>query len=369
MKRRTGFLYDESYFWHNTGNGALSLPPGGWIQPDIHSENPETKRRFKNLLERSGLMDQLYPLKPRPASLDAIQLFHKKEYIEKVRELSEIGYGDAGDEALVGKGSYEIALLSAGGAITAVEAVMNGKVDNAYALVRPPGHHAEADFGMGFCLFNNVAIAAKYARKYLHIERILILDWDVHHGNGTESAFYHDPHTLFISLHQEENYPSGRGKVEDTGIGNGEGYNINIPLPAGTGNAGYLHAMQEIVAPVADQFKPQLILISAGQDSSMFDPLGRMMVTADGFRQMTDLMIEIAAKHCQGRFVACHEGGYSTAYVPFCSHAIVEEMSGSKTDVKDPFVDEKNMPTNKIYDIQKEYIHQAKESQSKYWNF
>lgn len=148
-------------------------------------------------------MDHLTQIKPRPATLDDIQLYHDYEYIERIRELSEIGYGDAGENALVGKDSYGIAKLSAGGAITAVKAVMNDEVDNAYALTRPPGHHAEADLGMGFCLFNNVAIAAKYARKHLGLERILILDWDVHHGNGTESAFYDDPNVMFISLHQD----------------------------------------------------------------------------------------------------------------------------------------------------------------------
>ncbi|MFD2760877.1 class II histone deacetylase [Lentibacillus juripiscarius] len=369
MTRKTGFLCDESYFWHNTGNGALFMPPGGWIESDVHSENPDTKRRFKNLLERSGLMDHLTQIKPRPATLDDIQLYHDYEYIERIRELSEIGYGDAGENALVGKDSYGIAKLSAGGAITAVKAVMNDEVDNAYALTRPPGHHAEADLGMGFCLFNNVAIAAKYARKHLGLERILILDWDVHHGNGTESAFYDDPNVMFISLHQDRNYPPERGSAEHTGTGAGSGFNINIPLPAGTGNAGYLHAMKEIVKPVADQFKPELVLISAGQDPSMFDPLARMMVSAEGFKHMTRFMMNIANKHCEGKFVACHEGGYSSAYVPFCSHAIVEEMSGVKTEVEDPFAQALHtLPTDELYSTQKEYINKAKEIQSKYWN-
>jgi acetoin utilization deacetylase AcuC-like enzyme len=370
MKRRTGFVCDERYFWHDTGNGALFMPPGGWIETDVHSENPATKRRFKNLLERSGLMNELTQIAPRFATVEEIQLYHGKEYIEKVRKLSEAGHGDAGELALVGKGSYEIALLSAGGAITAVEAVVRGKADNAYALTRPPGHHAEANLGMGFCLFNNVAIAAKYARQCLGLQRVLVLDWDVHHGNGTESAFYEDENVLFISLHQERNYPPGRGRVEDVGSGKGEGYNINIPLPAGTGNAGYMHAMKEVVGEAADQFKPDLVLISAGQDPSLFDPLARMMVTAEGFRQMTRFMLEIADKHCGGKFVACHEGGYSSAYVPFCSHAIVEEMSGFRTEVEDPFAQAMHeIPTDELFDIQRQYVEKVKEVHSKYWTF
>ncbi|GIM44732.1 acetylpolyamine aminohydrolase [Collibacillus ludicampi] len=366
--RKTGFVCDESYFWHDTGNGALFLPPGGWVETDVHSENPATKRRFKNLLERSGLMAKLVQIAPRPATREEIQLYHTPDYVEKVKHLSDTTGGDAGELALVGSGSYEIAVLSTGGAITAVDAVMKGQVDNAYALTRPPGHHAEKSLGMGFCLFNNVAIAAKYAQKTYNLERILVLDWDVHHGNGTESAFYDNPNVLFISLHQELNYPPGRGLAEHVGEGRGEGYNVNIPLPAGTGNAGYMYALETLVRPIADQFKPQLILISAGQDPSLFDPLARMMVTAEGFRRIASFMLELADTHCNGRLVACHEGGYSAPYVPFCSHAIVEEMSGIRTAVEDPFAPAMHtIPTDVLYDIQKEYVDRVKEVQSKYW--
>ncbi|WLR51737.1 class II histone deacetylase [Bacillus tianshenii] len=370
MAKKTGFVCDESYFWHDTGNGALFMPPGGWIETDVHSENPDTKRRFKNLLERSGLMKELTQVAPRMASNEEIKLYHSEEYIRKVEELSEIGHGDAGELALVGKGSYEIALLSAGGAIKAVEAVADGDVDNVYALIRPPGHHAEAELGMGFCLFNNIAIAAKYARENLGFEKVMVLDWDVHHGNGTESAFYDDPNVLFVSMHQEKNFPPGRGQAEDVGEGEGKGYNINIPLPAGTGNAGYMHALEEIVGPVADQFQPELILISAGQDPSLFDPLARMMVTAEGFRRMTRFMLGLADKYTGGKLVACHEGGYSSAYVPFCSHAIVEEMSGVRTEVEDPFAQALHeIPTDELFDIQKDYVEKVKKVQSEFWKF
>jgi len=367
--RKTGFICDEKYFWHDTGNGALFLPAGGFIQAHESSENPETKRRFKNLLEVSGLMDDLVQMKPRYATEEEIRYYHTQPYIEKVKQLSEIGYGDAGSLAMVGKDSYEIALLSAGGAIQAVEAVVKGDLDNAYALTRPPGHHAEANEGMGYCIFNNVVIAAKYAQKVLGLERIMILDWDVHHGNGTESAFYDDPNVLFISLHQERLFPAGRGNVEDTGTGAALGTNINIPLPAGTGNAGYLHALQEIVEPIAMEFKPQLIIISAGQDAGLFDPLARMMVTMDGYRRMTKFVVDLADKLCNGKLVACHEGGYSAAYVPFCSLAIVEELSDQRTAVEDPFVEGfKDLPFNELYDLQREYVEKVKIEQAKYWS-
>lgn len=367
--RKTGFVCHESYFWHDTGNGALFLPPGGWIESDIHSENPATKRRFKNLLERSGLSSSLTHLEPRLATREQVQLYHTSEYIDKVKRLSDTTGGDAGELALVGSGSYEIALLSTGGALTAVDAVMTGQVDNVYALTRPPGHHAEKELGMGFCLFNNVAIAAAYARETYNLKKILVLDWDVHHGNGTESAFYDESGVLFISLHQEMNFPPERGLAEHVGEGEGEGFNVNIPLPAGTGNAGYMYAFETVVKPIVDQFQPELILLSAGQDPSMFDPLARMMVTAEGFRTFTSFMLKLADKHCDGRLVACHEGGYSAPYVPFCSLAIVEEMSGIRTEVEDPFIAAMyKIPTNELYDIQKQYVDQVKEIQSKYWN-
>jgi acetoin utilization deacetylase AcuC-like enzyme len=367
--KKTGFIYDESYFWHDTGSGALHLPAGGWIQDDIPSENPETKRRFKNLMDKCGLTPQLLSIPPRAATREEIELYHVPSYVDKVKKLSDSTGGDAGEFAIVGQGSYEIALLSAGGALTAVDAVMDGLVDNVYALTRPPGHHAEAEEGIGFCLFNNVVIAAKYAKQKYDLDRILVLDWDVHHGNGIEKGFYDDPSTMYISLHQELLYPAGSGLVEDSGEGEGKGYNINIPLHAGTGNAGYMHAFEEIVEPIVDQFKPELILISAGQDPSMFDPLGRMIVNAKGFYQFAEFMKRLAERHCDGRLVLCHEGGYSAPYVPFCSLAIVEAISGIKTEVEDPFTAGFGLQTEILLDHQKEAVQRVIDHQSQFWSF
>lgn len=246
---------------------------------------------------------------------------------------------------------------------------MEGKVDNVYALTRPPGHHAEAQEGMGFCIFNNVAIAAKYAKRKYNLDRILVLDWDVHHGNGTEQAFYDDDSTLFISIHQDRLFPPERGYVEHCGEGKGEGYNVNIPLPAGTGNAGYMHAFEKIVEPIVDQFKPELILVSAGQDPSFFDPLARMMVTSEGFYRFLEFMKKLAEKHCDGRLVLSHEGGYSAAYVPFCSMAIVEALSEQKSGVEDPFMDAFGVPVETLFPHEEEAVQRVMEQQSKYWDF
>jgi acetoin utilization deacetylase AcuC-like enzyme len=368
MKRRTAFVCDESYFWHNTGNGALFLPAGGWIEADVHSENPATKRRVKNLLERSGFIRELVSIPPRAATEEEIAAVHDRAYIKRVEALSQTT-GDAGELAVVGYGSFEIACLSAGGGLRAVDAVMRGEVDNAYVLHRPPGHHAERDKGMGFCLFNNVAVAARYAQRAYGLKRIAIVDWDVHHGNGTESIFYDDPGVLFVSLHQENNYPPGRGCLFDTGAGAGEGYTINIPLPAGTSDAGYLEAIRTIVAPVIRQFGPELIFVSAGQDASLFDPLGRMMVTAEGFYQMAQEMLALADECCHGRLVACHEGGYSAAYVPFCTLRVIEALAGIRSAVEDPFAPTfQHLPTQVITHDQRLHLQMAKEQHVKRWS-
>jgi acetoin utilization deacetylase AcuC-like enzyme len=337
--KKTAFICDESYFWHNAGDGALFEPPSKYIQGNGSVENPEGKRRIKNLLEKSGLMEQLEQVKPVAATKNQLLYFHTLRHIENVKELSDGAGGDCGDYAIVNPGSYEIALLSAGGAITAVKTVIeNPLIDTAYALTRPPGHHAEANRGFGFCIFNNAVIAAEVAKRELGIEKILILDWDAHHGNGIEDAFYEDDSVLYISIHQEGLEPNDRGNIEDRGRGKGVGYTINIPLPAGSGDGVYKYAFEQIVLPATRSFEPELIIVAAGQDANPYDPLARMMVSADCYRWMTDKIKELAKSFAKGRMVCLHEGGYCLAYVPFCSHAIIEELSGIRTDVEDPFI-------------------------------
>ena len=339
IEKKTAFICDESYFQHDAGGGALYEPASKYLEENGSIESPEGRRRFKNLLEKSGLMNELVQIKPIMASREQLEYFHTKRYIEKVKELSKGKGGECGDSTYVGHGSYEIAKLAAGGAITAVEMVMeNDDIHNAYALTRPPGHHAMADEGMGFCIFNNAVIAAKYAKVEKGVKRILILDWDVHHGNGIEDAFYEDEDVLYISLHQEGLEPIGRGNMEDRGRGKGLGSTINIPLYAGSGDLVYQYSFEQIVIPAVEKFKPELIIVAAGQDASIFDPLGRMMVSAEGYRQMAKMIKELADKFAKGRLVCLHEGGYCPVYVPFCSHAIVEEMASVYTDVVDPFI-------------------------------
>jgi acetoin utilization deacetylase AcuC-like enzyme len=336
---KTAFLYDESFFWHNAGNGVLYEPPSKYLEEKGSVETPASKRRVKNLMERSGLLDELTLVKPIPATESQLEYYHTKAHIQRVKEYSEVGGIDCGDSAIVGKGSYEIAALSAGAAIQAVKAVVeNPEIKNAYALTRPPGHHATADEGMGFCIFNNIVIAAKYAQKELGIKKIAIIDWDAHHGNGTEDAFYEDDSVLYISLHQHNLEPIGRGMPEQNGQGKGKGFTLNLPLPAASGDAVYQYAFEKYVAPKIKNFKPDLIMVSAGQDASIFDPLARMMLSTKGYAQLAQAIQTLADELCGGRLVALHEGGYSEEYVPFCTHAIIERLSSIETDVNDPFI-------------------------------
>jgi acetoin utilization deacetylase AcuC-like enzyme len=241
-----------------------------------------------------------------------------------------------GPDARVGPDSWEPALLSAGGALAAVEWVAAGTGASAYVLTRPPGHHSSADEAMGFCLFNNVALAARRAQQ-LGLGRVAIVDWDVHHGNGTEDVFLADPSVLFVSLHQDGLYPLDRGRAEDRGTGEGLGATLNLPLPAGSGDGAYLRAIEDAVVPALRSFGPDLILISAGQDPAASDPLGRMSVTADGFRAMTRALRLAAEELCDGRLIAVQEGGYSVDHMPFCVLATVEEIAGFEPVLdKDP---------------------------------
>lgn len=331
----TGWLSHELYMWHDTGASAGVLPPGLDVQPGTPYENPETKRRLRNLVEVSGLIDHLVALRPRAASEDEIARVHTRAHIEKIKAMSAAGGGDASYLSPFGRNSFEIALLSAGGAIAAIDAVIHGEVANAYALVRPPGHHAVQDLGMGFCLFGNVAVAIRHAQETYGLTRIATVDWDVHHGNGTQAIFYDDPRVLTISLHQHNLYPPDSGSCEENGAGAGLGFNLNIPLPPGCGNGAYIAAMQRVVLPALERFKPELIVVPCGFDAAGVDPLGRMMVSSDGYREMTRLLLDAARRLCGGKIVMIHEGGYSESYVPYCGLAVLEELSGVKTTVED----------------------------------
>src|SRR6476646_2385371 len=329
----TGWLWEERYAWHDGGtwNDIGSMTPKAYAQPERAFENPETKRRFRNLLDVTGVLDRLVPLRARPATDEEILRVHTPAHLAHVRALGATG-GDAGDGTAMGRWGDEIAVLAAGGSIVAADAVLDGSVDNAYALVRPPGHHAEPEKSMGFCVFSNIGIAIRHAQQVRGVGRVAVVYWDVHHCYGTETIFRSDPNVLSISLHQDEHYPPGRGRVDVVGEGAARGANLNIPLPPGSGIAAYGLAFEEVVVPALRAFRPELIVVASGFDASAYDPLGRMDLNADDFRSLTAALMEVAADVCDGRLLMSHEGGYSAFYVPYCGLAVLEQMSGQRSD-------------------------------------
>ncbi len=325
---RTGLVFDDRYLSHNTGLALIDdCVPYPFAIPVAHPSSPGQVWRAKQLMDLAGLTDRMLRIDACEASDESLLAYHTRTHLDHVAAVSVTG-GDTGDGAPIGPGGDRIARLAVGGAMAAIDAVMLGAVRHAYALVRPPGHHAVAGKAMGFCVFNNVAVAVRHAQRRYGVERVFVLDWDVHHGNGTQDAFYGDQDVVFVSLHQNELYPQKSGTLDQTGDGSGTGATLNIPLPAGTGNVGYLLAFDQIVVPVARAFQPDLIVISAGQDACIMDPLGRMSVTTDGFRQMTQRMLDVANDVAGGRLVICQEGGYAPEYAPYCTATIAETLAG-----------------------------------------
>lgn len=332
---RTAFFWDEKCFWHFGGNYALLAPVGGLVQPMVSGglpEAPETKRRLKNLIDVTGLSEALTMTGAAPATQEDLLRVHPQSYLEEFKRLSDQGGGELGLRTPFGRGAYEIAALSAGLVIGAVEGVLAGTYRNAYALSRPPGHHCLPDWPNGFCLLANIAIAIEAAKAKGLAQRFAVLDWDVHHGNGTEAIFYDRDDVLTISIHQDRCYPQDTGAAEHIGEGPGLGANMNIPLPPGCGHVAYLDAMERLVLPKLRAFGADLVIIACGFDAGGFDPLARMMCSAETFREMTRQVMQVT----DGRLVAAHEGGYSELYVPFCGHAMLEEMSGSAIRAEDP---------------------------------
>jgi acetoin utilization deacetylase AcuC-like enzyme len=334
----TGYVWLERYGWHDTGRYAGFRVPGPSVQPYEHFESADSKVRLASMVEVSGLAEHLLRLPVTPVTEVDLLRVHAAEYVARIQaESARPKGGDAGDGmSPFGQGSYEIALLAAGGTASALAAVLQGTVPNAYALVRPPGHHARPGTGMGFCIFSNIGVAVAWARAVLGLGRVAVVDWDVHHGNGTQEIFYGDCETLTISVHQDNLFPFDSGHLSERGAGAGQGYTINIPLPAGSGNGAYTEVMRRVIVPALRAFRPDVIVVASGFDASMNDPMGRMMVTAEGYREMTEILLDAAADVCAGRVIFSHEGGYSPTYVPYCGLAVLEALSGVRTGMADP---------------------------------
>ena len=293
----TGLVYDPRYLDHG-------MPP--W-----HPERPERLSAIVEHLEAVGLLGQLVRIEPRAAAAAQIAEVHAPQHVMSVARLCEGGGGvlDYGDTPVV-PASYEVALLAAGGLLAAVDAVAAGTVRNALCLVRPPGHHARPTASMGFCVFNNVAVAARHLQKRHGLGRVLIVDWDVHHGNGTQETFYEDPSVFYFSTHRHPFYP-GSGRPSETGAGDGEGTTLNVPLPGGTGGERHVEVFEHVLVPAAEAFHPDFVLVSAGFDGHRDDPLGGMRLDDGDYGTLARIVRDIAERHCDGRLVATLEGGYN----------------------------------------------------------
>jgi len=302
----TLLLYDDIYLEHDTGIG--------------HPENSRRIENTINYLKSGSFFNQLTIKKPRAASQEEINLIHPKAYIQTVKQIADSGGGWLDGDTVISGASYNAAVYSAGAALTAADMIMTGAAKNAFCLVRPPGHHATPERGMGFCLFNNVAIAARYIQKNHKRKRVLIIDWDVHHGNGTQDAFYEDTTVMYFSMHRHPFYP-GTGAQDEIGEGEGKGYTINIPLSMDTKPEKYLEIFSEVIDSRVNSFAPEFIILSSGFDTYKKDPIGGLNLEIEHFHALTKIVMKSAEKHSDGMLLSCLEGGYHLADIPRCIEA------------------------------------------------
>jgi acetoin utilization deacetylase AcuC-like enzyme len=311
----TGVIFSDDFRKHDPGKG--------------HPESADRVGAVARAIEAPGLASKLEVVAPKPAEKEHILLVHWERLYDEVMatRAKERTYLDS--DTIACAATAEVAHLAVGSVLTAIDRVMEGKVENAFAFPRPPGHHAKPDKAMGFCFFNNVAVGASYALKRYQLRRVLILDFDVHHGNGTQKAFYTSPEVLYLSTHQSPHYP-GTGAVNETGKDEGEGFTLNVPMPAGMGDGEYLRILREILVPVGLEYRPELVLVSAGFDAHRDDPLGGMELSAAGYAAIAAEILSLAGQACQGRVVFSLEGGYNLQALEKSITSVLEVMTGGK---------------------------------------
>jgi acetoin utilization deacetylase AcuC-like enzyme len=315
--KRTGIVRDERYIEH--------------ITDDYHPENPNRLRAIYAMLQRGDMECQFTEIPPRPATREELEMVHLPSYIDLIASTAGQPSRRLDPDTVASPKSYEAARLAVGGVLEAIEVVLQGKINNAFALVRPPGHHAETNRAMGFCIFNNIAVGAKYVMKMHGMERILIIDWDVHHGNGTQNTFYEDPEVLYFSTHRYGFFYPGTGAPAEVGSGKGEGFTVNVPMSPGSGDAEYGNVFLHILKPIALSYKPQLILVSAGFDTYSRDPLGGMGMTERGYARLTNIIMDMAERTCGGKIVITLEGGYDLDGLATSVKAVLRELRGNST--------------------------------------
>ena len=313
---KTGYISDPFYLKHEN---------------EPHPENPGRLTAIQNNIESSKYYNNLTLIQPRKATVDDIAKVHDKGYIQSVEENCRNGIRNLDADTVISPDSYEVALLSAGAGLEAVDKILDGTVNNAFCAVRPPGHHAEQNRAMGFCLFNNVGVIARYAQEVKQLDKVLIFDWDVHHGNGTQHSFYNNSSIYYSSTHQYPFYP-GTGSSDETGTGDGLGSNLNLPMQAFSGDADYINAIEHKLIPAIQKFNPDLIIISAGFDAHENDPLAQIEVSTEGYGKMTQQLMKTAKDVCDGRILSMLEGGYNYSALADSVQLHVETLLNPQTE-------------------------------------
>lgn len=345
---KTGIVADPIYIEHKTGYS--------------HPESPERLEVLYKMLKDKDISGKFVPITPREATQEEIELIHKPSYFKKVADTAGLSHVSLDPDTQTSEKSFEAALFAVGGLLLGIDDMMDGKLDNVLALVRPPGHHAEANRSMGFCLFNNAAIAALYAIKKYSLKRVLVCDWDLHHGNGTQNSFWTDDRVLYFSTHQFPYYP-GTGSLGEVGGDNGKGFTVNVPLNTGNGDAEYYKIFKKVLEPIANEYKPELVIVSAGFDIYFKDPLGGMSVTPEGFSALTQVLMSIAEKSAGGKLLITLEGGYHLGGLRDGAKNVIKQLMGedttdpdiTKKDIDDAFGRSANEIIEAVISVQKEY--------------
>ena len=352
---KTAIIFTPKYLEHDTGRD--------------HEESPARLRVIRKELEKSGLLEtgRCSIVKPKPARFEDVELVHDPDYIDLVRRLCESGGGllDLGDTVASPK-SFEVALLAVGGAIEAVKLVVTEKFQNAFALVRPPGHHAGRYYALGFCIFNNAAIAATYLLRHFGLKRILILDIDAHHGNGTQEIFYNTNKVLYLSLHQDPRGFPGTGFIDEVGEQEGRGYTVNLPFPFRTPDKVYLKAFDQVVIPITQQYKPEFILVSVGFDGYYADPVGALSLSANIYTKVFSKILNSASQFCNGKLVAILEGGYHLKALGRMTSSVIAKLAGIPYAVESK---RSRQPSARLVRRAERVIDEVKRVQSSFWNF
>lgn len=363
---KIAYFYDEAFLTHQSGNIVIQGSKGKLTCGNEH-DTPQLISNAHNILEISGMLQHLNRSPLIEATDETLSLVHKASYIRELRnqckqaQTSLVTLGR--DRSTGGANTEALASLAVGGACAAIHAVIAKEADHAYVLARPAGRLAGSNYAMGYCFYNYAAVAARYAQSAYDLDKIAIINWGSQHANGTQEIFYQDQNVLTVSIHEENSYPPNKGATNEIGIGGSEGKNINIPLPPGSGFHAYDLAFEKLIYPVLNEFSPKLIILSAGQDASLYDALGNMRLNRDAFYRLSKDLSAYSKQYCKGRLVALHEGGYSNHYSPICTLGVIEGLFGKKTSLVDAF-NKEDIPLRPIEHFA---VNKAIKAQEPYW--